>query len=63
MELWRRQKWPLAAMGFAQWQSLAAMISAAARQSADGPQKRMFPGAIVAEIRAGELRLSVEPPA
>lgn len=59
MDVWRRQAWPLAAMGFAEWESLTAMISAAAKQSAGGPRKRMFPGAIVAEIREGELRLEV----
>ena len=55
MDVWRRQGWPLVAMGFAEWESLAAMISAAAERSADGPRKRMFPGAIVAEISDGEL--------
>ena len=59
MEVWRQQGWPLAAMGFAELESLAAMISAAAGRSADGPRKRMFPGAIVAEICDGELWLTV----
>jgi hypothetical protein len=58
MDVWRQQDWPLAAMGFAEWESLAAMISAAAQRSADGFRKRMFPGAIVAEISEGELRLA-----
>ncbi len=58
MDVWRQQGWPLVAMGFAEWESLAAMISAAAKPSVDGPRKRMFPGAILAEIRAGELRLA-----
>ena len=58
MDVWRRQGWPLVAMGFAEWESLAAMISAAAKPSAGGPRKRMFPGAIVAEIREGELSLA-----
>ena len=61
MDVWRRQGWPLAAMGFAEWELLAAMISAAAKRSTDGPRKRMFPGAIVAEIREGELRLGIVP--
>ncbi len=55
MHVWRGQEWPLAAMGFAEWESLAAMISAAAKRSTDGARKRMFPGAIVAEISDGEL--------
>ena len=59
MEVWRQQDWSLVAMGFAEWESLAAMISAAAKQTTDGPRKRMFPGAIVAETREGELRLAV----
>ncbi len=58
VEVWRGQGWPRVAMGFAQWESLAAMISSTTR-SADGPRKRMFPGSIVAEILEGELRLSV----
>jgi len=59
MDVWRQQGWPLVAMGFAEWESLAAMISAAGKQTADGPRKRMFPGAIVAEICEYELRLAV----
>ena len=59
MEVWRQQGWPLAAMGFAEWKSLAAMISAS-RQSTGDSQKRMFPGAIVAEIRDGELMLTIK---
>jgi len=59
MDVWRQQDWPLAAMGFVEWESLAAMISAAAGRSPDGPKKRMLPGAIVAEIGDGELRLAV----
>lgn len=59
MDVWRRQEWPLAAMGFAEWESLAAMILAAGKRSAKGPTKRMFPGAIVAEIRKDELKLAL----
>ncbi|MEI8374735.1 MAG: tRNA lysidine(34) synthetase TilS [Planctomycetota bacterium] len=55
MEVWRQQGWPLVAMGFAEWGLLAAMISATTKQSTDGPRKRMFPGAIVAEIREDAL--------
>jgi hypothetical protein len=55
MDVWRRQGWPLVAMGFAEWELLAAMISAATKGATDGPIKRMLPGAIVAEIRGGEL--------
>ena len=58
MEIWRRQGWPLAAMGFAAWQGLAATIVTAEQRSEAMPQKRMYPGAIVAEVCAGELRLA-----
>jgi hypothetical protein len=58
MDVWRRQGWPLMAMGFAQWGSLAELILSAAKRSAGGQEKRMFPGAVVAEIRDGELRLA-----
>ncbi len=58
MDVWRQQDWPLVAMGFAEWESLAAMISNTAKRASDRPRKRMFPGAIVAEIREGELRLA-----
>jgi len=61
MEVWRRQGWPLVAMGFAEWKLLAVMISAAAMRPLDGPRKRMFPGAVVAEIDEGELRLAMHP--
>jgi tRNA(Ile)-lysidine synthase len=63
MDVWRQQGWPLAAMGFAEWESLAAMISTAAQRSIGGPRKRMFPGAVVAEIRGGELYVSTISPA
>jgi tRNA(Ile)-lysidine synthase len=58
LDVWRQQGWPLAAMGCAEWKSLAAMVSASATQTASGLRKRMLPGAIVAEIREGELRLA-----
>ncbi len=59
MDLWRRQGWPLAAMGFAEWELLAAMISEAAKRSDGAPRKLMFPGAIVAEIRDGGLHIGL----
>lgn len=67
MEVWRQQSWPLVAMGFAEWGSLAAMISATRKRPTNGPRKRMFPGAIVAEIREDALyvrlsRLTMDPP-
>ena len=55
--VWRRQGWPLAAMGFAEWNALAEMILAATRDASTRPPKRMFPGAIAVEVNGGELRL------
>lgn len=55
--VWRRQAWPLQAMGFAEWDLLAEMIAACRENSSVVPQKRMFPGSVVAEAGEGELRL------
>lgn len=57
MDVWRRQGWPLAAMGFSEWELLAAMLSPATKRFSDGPPKRMFPGAISAEVSENELWL------
>ncbi len=54
--IWRRQNWPLQAMGYAQWQQLADMVLAA-----DGdrsPTSTVFPGAIKATCRNDILALS-----
>jgi tRNA(Ile)-lysidine synthase len=63
--VWRRQGWPLAAMGFAEWESLAVMMAAAPtgkkpKRSLDRPRKRMFPGGVLIEILDGDssVRLS-----
>jgi tRNA(Ile)-lysidine synthase len=54
--LWRRQGWPLQAMGFAEWEQLAEMALVA--PTASSPTlKRMFPGGVTAEAAAGRLRL------
>jgi len=53
---WRRQQWPLQAMGFDQWDLLASMLLS----RPDGPSlpaKRMFPGSILAEVGDGEFLL------
>jgi tRNA(Ile)-lysidine synthase len=57
MDVWRRQGWQQAAMGFAEWDRLAAMVSVGINGLADGLRKRMFPGAVVADVRDDELRL------
>ena len=56
--VWRRQGWPLAAMGFDQWNSLAELLAAAAHLPHDDSLRRTFPGAVLAEVRGGRLRLT-----
>jgi tRNA(Ile)-lysidine synthase len=56
--LWRRQNWPLAAMGFDEWDALANMVAAAVPPNRNGTSRRMFPGAIMAEVRDGQLHLA-----
>jgi tRNA(Ile)-lysidine synthase len=56
--VWRRQGWPLAAMGYAQWNELAAMIASANGQSPHGTTKRMFPGAILVEVCDDQLSMT-----
>jgi tRNA(Ile)-lysidine synthase len=58
MEVWRRQGWPLADMGLAEWDSLADMILPRAKGCGNDRQKRQFPGAILAELIGSELRLT-----
>jgi tRNA(Ile)-lysidine synthase len=63
MAVWSRRAWPLQAMGFAQWDLLADMLLAGGNQGpcmseADSPpSKQTFPGAVVAEVGGGHLRL------
>lgn len=47
MAVWRRQGWPLQAMGYAQWEALAEM--AMAQREAEIPPKQTFPAAILAK--------------
>jgi tRNA(Ile)-lysidine synthase len=51
--LWRRQGWPMQAMGFEQWELLADMLLAT------GPEriKRVFPGNVAAETIGGQMSL------
>ena len=58
MEVWRRQDWPLADMGFAEWESLADMILFQEKGLRDERHKRQFPGAIFAKLSGHELRLT-----
>ena len=59
MEVWRRQDWPLADMGFAEWESLADMVLFQEQGLCYERQKRQFPGAVFAELSGHELRLTV----
>jgi len=54
--VWRRQQWPLQAMGFAEWDLLAEM-ALATPAGPHAPSKRAFPGEILAERAEGELHL------
>ena len=58
MTLWRRQQWPLQAMGFQEWDLLADMLLAPLGLETLGPCKRTFPGGVEAELREGVLRIS-----
>ena len=57
MTIWRRQGWPMQAMGFAQWDLLAELASGCRGASPELPSKRMFPGSVLAEPGEGRLRL------
>lgn len=50
--VWRKQRLPEQAMGYAEWDALAAMALG------DAPEKRMFPGGVTAERVGDALRLS-----
>lgn len=54
--VWQRQGWPLQAMGFAQWDSLAGMALAQEQDDAK-LRAQMFPGAITAQRQAERLML------
>ena len=49
--VWRRQSWPMQAMGFAQWDMLGGMIFALTES------KQTFPGNVSAEVEHGRLLL------
>ncbi len=55
--LWRRQAWPRQAMGFVQWNRLADMALAPDAASEAAGSKHVFPGAISATRRGGQLVL------
>jgi tRNA(Ile)-lysidine synthase len=63
MAVWRRQGWPLRAMGFDEWDLLADMAAPGSDGSLGAPRKRMFPGGILAELAREQLLLDRPSPA
>ena len=59
---WRRQGWPMQAMGFAQWEQLEKMLSAYSGRSSELPAKKTFPGEVQAEPTAAGLLLTRDRP-
>jgi tRNA(Ile)-lysidine synthase len=59
--VWRRQSWPMQAMGFVEWDQLAKMLSETDCTSPLNVIKQIFPGNVQAEIRDGLLRLVRSP--
>ena len=55
---WRKQSWPMQAMGFRQWDQLAAMITAHGEDSCPAPPRQTFPGGVSAWVEPGCLRLA-----
>ncbi len=52
--LWRRQGWPVQAMGHDKWELLTAMLCSAG-QDRQTPRKVLFPGAVTVEIAGDEF--------
>jgi tRNA(Ile)-lysidine synthase len=57
MLVWRKQEWPLQAMGFAEWNLLEKMARDSCLLSPKSSEKRIFPGEIEVETVKGEMRL------
>ena len=55
---WRRQGWPMQAMGLAQWEQLEKMLLACGGRSAEFPAKKTFPGEVQAEATTAGLVLA-----
>jgi tRNA(Ile)-lysidine synthase len=56
MTLWRRQDWPLQAMGRQKWEELSTLALAATTA------RRVFPGAVMAEVAEGQMQLQQSHP-
>ncbi len=62
ISVWRDKNWPMQAMGFAQWDQLAEMISDGQESDPPKPPKRIFPGGVSAEVVEDRLQLTRLPP-
>jgi tRNA(Ile)-lysidine synthase len=51
--VWRREGWPMQAMGWQQWDELGELAHAATP-----PVRRVFPGGVMVEVAGGRMRLS-----
>jgi tRNA(Ile)-lysidine synthase len=58
MAVWRRQGWPMQAMGFEEWDLLAAMLLPRPLASVGTAWKHVFPGGVEAEIAGTEMALA-----
>lgn len=57
MSVWRKQNWPLQAMGFAEWNLLEKMLWESLFLSPKASEKRTFPGEIQVETIEGEMKM------
>jgi tRNA(Ile)-lysidine synthase len=55
--VWRKQGWPLKAMGFSEWNLLEKMLRESVTLSPKSSEKRIFPGNIRVETAGGEMKL------
>jgi tRNA(Ile)-lysidine synthase len=60
ISIWRRQKWPLKAMGFDQWNLLEKMARESTMLASKSSEIRLFPGKIRAETAPGKMRLRLD---
>jgi tRNA(Ile)-lysidine synthase len=61
MAVWRRQGWPMQAMGFDEWDLLAAMLLPSAGPPSGADRTHVFPGGVAAEATPGEVWLTRAP--
>jgi tRNA(Ile)-lysidine synthase len=57
LSVWRKQNWPLQAMGFAEWNLLEKMAQDSFALSQRSGEKRILPGGIQVATEPGEMRL------